>query len=134
MLRKPGKYTEEEFNEMKRHSAEGAKIVENILGGVEDDEFVQIAKNIAHYHHEKWNGRGYPEGLSKTDIPVEARIMALADVFDALVSKRCYKEAFSYDKAFAIIEESLGEHFDPELGRMFLDCREELTAMYDSFN
>lgn len=134
VLRKPGKYTEEEFNEMKLHSAEGAKIVENILGGVEDDEFVQIAKNIAHYHHEKWNGRGYPEGLSKTDIPVEARIMALADVFDALVSKRCYKEAFSYDKAFAIIEESLGEHFDPELGRVFLDCREELTAMYDSFN
>lgn len=134
VLRKPGKYTEEEFNEKKLHSAEGAKIVENILGGVEDDEFVQIAKNIAHYHHEKWNGRGYSEGLSKTDIPVEARIMALADVFDALVSKRCYKEAFSYDKAFAIIEESLGEHFDPELGRMFLDCREELTAMYDSFN
>lgn len=100
VLRKPGKYTEEEFDEMKRHSAEGAKIVESILRGVEDDEFVEIAKNVAHYHHEKWNGKGYPEGLSKTDIPVEARIMALADVFDALVSKRCYKEAFTYDKAF----------------------------------
>ena len=133
VLRKPGKYTEEEFNEMKRHSAEGAKIVENILRDVEDDEFVEVAKNVAHYHHEKWNGRGYPEGLSKTDIPVEARIMALADVFDALVSKRCYKEAFSYDKAFAIIEESLGEHFDPELGKVFLECREELEALYDSF-
>lgn len=133
VLRKPGKYTDEEFNEMKRHSAEGAKIVENILRGVEDDEFVEIAKNVAHYHHEKWNGRGYPEGLSKTDIPVEARIMALADVFDALVSKRCYKEAFSYDKAFSIIEDSLGEHFDPELGRVFLECRDELMTMYDSF-
>ena len=133
ILRKPGRYTEEEFNEMKRHSAEGAKIVENILRGVEDDEFVEIAKNIAHYHHEKWNGKGYPEGLSKTDIPVEARIMALADVFDALVSKRCYKDAYSYDKAFSIIEESLGEHFDPEIGRAFLDCKEELVALYDRY-
>lgn len=133
VLRKPGKYTEEEFNEMKRHSAEGAKIVESILRGVEDDEFVEIAKNVAHYHHEKWNGKGYPEGLSKTDIPVEARIMALADVFDALVSKRCYKEAFTYDKAFEIIEESLGEHFDPEIGKVFLECRDELKALYNSF-
>ena len=133
ILRKPGRYTEEEFNEMKRHSAEGAKIVENILRGVEDDEFVEIAKNIAHYHHEKWNGKGYPEGLSKTDIPVEARIMALADVFDALVSKRCYKDAYSYDKAFSIIEESLGEHFDPEIGRAFLNCKEELVALYDRY-
>lgn len=133
VLRKPGKFTDEEFNEMKRHSAEGAKIVESILRGVEDDEFVEIAKNIAHYHHEKWNGKGYPEGLSKTDIPVEARIMALADVFDALVSKRCYKDAFSYDKAFEIIEQSLGEHFDPELGRKFLECREQLEKLYDSF-
>ncbi len=133
VLRKPGKYTEEEFDEMKRHSAEGAKIVESILRGVEDDEFVEIAKNVAHYHHEKWNGKGYPEGLSKTDIPVEARIMALADVFDALVSKRCYKEAFTYDKAFEIIEESLGEHFDPEIGKVFLECRDELEALYNSF-
>lgn len=133
VLRKPEKYTEEEFNEMKRHSAEGAKIVENILRGVEDDEFVEIAKNIAHYHHEKWNGKGYPDGLSKTDIPVEARIMALADVFDALVSKRCYKEAFTYEKAFSIIEESLGEHFDPEIGLVFLDCKDELIALYNRY-
>lgn len=100
VLRKPGKYTEEEYTEMKRHTVEGARIVENILRGVEEDDFVQIAKNIAHFHHEKWNGQGYPLGLSKTEIPIEARIMALADVFDALVSKRCYKEAFSYDEAF----------------------------------
>lgn len=133
VLRKPGKYTDEEFNEMKRHSVEGAKIVENILSGVENDEFVRVAKNVAHYHHEKWNGRGYPEGLSGTDIPVEARIMALADVFDALVSKRCYKDAYSYEKAFSIIEESLGEHFDPELGRVFLECREELSDLYDRY-
>lgn len=133
ILRKPGKYTDEEFNEMKRHPAEGAKIVENILRGVEDDEFVEIARNIAHYHHEKWNGEGYPDGLSGTDIPVEARIMALADVFDALVSERCYKEAFTYDKAFSIIRESLGEHFDPDIGLAFLECKDELKELYEGF-
>lgn len=133
VLRKPGKYTEEEYAEMKRHTVEGAKIVENILQGVEEDDFVQLATNIAHYHHEKWNGQGYPCGLAKTDIPIEARIMALADVFDALVSKRCYKDAFSYDRAFSIIEESLGEHFDPELGKVFLECRKSLEDLYDGF-
>ena len=134
ILRKPGKYTEEEYVQMKKHPVEGARIVENILRGVEDDDFFEIARNIALYHHEKWNGKGYPAGLSKTDIPIEARIMALADVFDALVSKRCYKEAFSYDNAFAIIEESLGEHFDPELGKVFLECRDELERLYDREN
>lgn len=132
VLRKPGKYTKEEYTEMKRHTVEGARIVENILRGVEEDDFVEIAKNIAHFHHEKWNGQGYPLGLSKTDIPIEARIMALADVFDALVSKRCYKDAFSYDDAFSIIEESLGAHFDPELGRIFLECRTELETFYNN--
>jgi len=131
VLRKPGKYTDAEYAEMKRHSAEGARIVESILQGVEDDAFVEVAKNVAYYHHEKWNGFGYPTGKAGEDIPVEARIMALADVFDALVSKRCYKEAFSYDEAFRIIEESLGEHFDPELGRVFMECRSALEAFYN---
>ena len=130
ILRKPGKYTEEEYAHMKKHPLEGAKIVESILKDVEDDDFLQITKNIALYHHEKWNGQGYPFGLSETNIPLEARIMALADVFDALVSKRCYKEAFSYNKAFSIIEEDLGEHFDPELGKIFLECRRELEELY----
>lgn len=131
ILRKNGKFTDEEYDQMKRHSAEGAKIVRSILFGVEEPEFVDIAENIAHYHHEKWNGQGYPCGIEGTAIPVEARIMALADVFDALVSKRCYKEAFTYDKAFSIIEESLGSHFDPVLGRIFLDCRPALESLYD---
>ncbi|MDD5900243.1 MAG: HD domain-containing protein [Lachnospiraceae bacterium] len=131
VLRKPGKYTEEEYAEMKRHAAEGARIVESILQGVEDDEFVCVARNVACYHHEKWNGTGYPSGKGETDIPLESRIMALADVFDALVSRRCYKEAFSYDEAFSIIEESLGQHFDPELGRIFMECRPELEAFYE---
>lgn len=132
VLRKPGSFTPEEFEEMKKHSEKGAEIVTQILDGVNDEEFVAIARNITHYHHEKWNGQGYPEQLSGIDIPLEARIMALADVFDALVSKRCYKEKMDYDKAFEIIEESLGSHFDPELGKLFLKCRENLEAYYDS--
>ena len=134
VLRKPGKFTDEEFAKMKRHTTEGARIVESLLQGVEDDDFVQIAQNVAHYHHEKWNGKGYPRGISGKDIPIEARIMALADVFDALVSKRCYKEAFSYEKAYEIIEESLGTHFDPELGRIFLACKKELEQLYESMS
>lgn len=130
ILKKQGKYTEEEYSEMKKHAAEGGRIVDSILSGVEEEDFVEIAKNVAYYHHEKWDGKGYPNGLAGQEIPLEARIMALADVFDALVSKRCYKEAFSFEKAFSIIEESLGSHFDPELGRIFIECRPELEAMY----
>ncbi len=133
ILQKPGKFTDEEYEKMKTHSAEGARIVEDILSEVDDSEFKQIAINIAHYHHEKWNGTGYPDKLSGTQIPLEARIMALADVFDALVSKRCYKDSFSYDKAFEIIQESLGTHFDPELGILFIQCRAELEELYNSY-
>lgn len=132
VLRKQGRFTPEEYDEMKKHSAEGSRIVKQILEGVEEPKFVEIASNVAHYHHEKWDGSGYPDGLSGEEIPIEARIMALADVFDALVSKRFYKEAYSYDKAFEIIEDSIGTHFDPELGRIFLKCRPELEALYDS--
>lgn len=131
ILRKQGRFTPEEYAEMKKHSAEGKRIVKHILEGVEEADFVKIAENIAHYHHEKWDGSGYPDGLLGEDIPIEARIMALADVFDALVSKRCYKDAYSYDKAFSIIEESIGTHFDPKLGKIFLECRPELEALYN---
>ena len=134
ILNKPGKFTPEEFEEMKKHAEKGADIVGQILDGVEDEEFVRVAKNVAHYHHEKWNGQGYPEGKAGIDIPPEARIMALADVFDALVSKRCYKDKMDYDQAFGIIEESLGSHFDPELGKMFLKCRPQLEAFYDGID
>ena len=131
ILRKPGKFTDEEYAVMKTHSAKGAEIVAEVLSEVQDEEFKNIAINVAHYHHEKWDGKGYPEGLSGKDIPLEARIMALADVFDALVSKRCYKEAFDYDRAFNIIEESLGSHFDPELGQIFIECRPRLEVLYN---
>lgn len=130
ILRKPGKFTDEEYAVMKNHSKEGARIVDEILKDVDDIEFRQIAENVAHYHHEKWNGTGYPEHISGEDIPLEARIMALADVFDALVSKRCYKEAFDFDRAFGIIESDLGTHFDPKLGALFISARANFEAMY----
>lgn len=133
ILRKQGKYTPEEYAQMKLHSSAGAKIVDDILQGVEDDEFIVIARNVAHYHHERWDGQGYPTGLAGCAIPLEARIMALADVFDALVSRRCYKEAFTYDEAFSIIEESLGTQFDPELGKVFCECRDSLEELYDDW-
>ncbi len=134
VLRKQGKFTEAEYEKMKKHAEEGAKIVRQILEGVEEEKFIKITENIAHYHHEKWDGTGYPLGLSKEMIPVEARIMALADVFDALVSKRCYKEPYSYDKAFGIMEGSLGTHFDPRLGKIFILCRPELERFYNAMN
>lgn len=130
VLRKPGRFTDEEFEIMKKHAPEGARIVEEVLRESDDEEFKKIAINVAHYHHEKWNGSGYPTKIKGEEIPYEARIMALADVFDALVSKRCYKESMSYDQAFSIIEESLGQHFDPVLGRFFISCRKELEELY----
>ncbi|MCQ2417059.1 MAG: HD domain-containing protein [Oscillospiraceae bacterium] len=134
ILRKPGKFTEAEYAEMQKHAPEGARILKNVLNEVDNEEFVQIAVNIANFHHERWDGTGYPEHRKGEAIPPEARIMALADVFDALVSKRCYKEAYSYEHAFSIIKESLGTQFDPILGKVFLECRNELEAYYSSLS
>ena len=132
VLRKPGRFTDEEYEKMKKHSAEGARVLEKVLAEVDDEDFVRIAVNVAHYHHERYDGRGYPDGLNGEQIPAEARIMALADVFDALVSKRCYKDAMPYDKAFEIITEGLGTQFDPKLGKVFVECRSELESYYDN--
>lgn len=134
ILNKPGKFEPEEYEVMKMHSAKGAVIVNKILNNTDDEEFKKIAVNVAHFHHEKWNGQGYPDCINENEIPFEARIMALADVFDALVSKRVYKDSFDYDKAFNIIEESSGTHFDPELCKDFLECRKILEELYSSYN
>ena len=134
VLRKPGRFTEEEFAKMKAHAAEGAEMVGKVLQEIDDERFKEIAVNVAHYHHERWDGSSYPEGISGTKIPLEARNMALADVLDALVSKRVYKDAFSYNKAFSIIEEGLGTQFDPEIGRLFLACRPQFEKLYDRLN
>lgn len=132
ILKKPGRYTPEEYCVMQTHSAKGADIVGRILRREDDVEFYGIAVNVAHYHHEKYDGTGYPERLRGEEIPIEARIMALADVFDALVSKRCYKEKYSYEQAFGIIRDSLGGQFDPKLGTIFLSCADELVACYEA--
>ncbi|MGN0318207.1 MAG: HD-GYP domain-containing protein [Lachnospira sp.] len=126
ILMKPGKLTPEEFSIMKNHSKEGGNVIRAIFENLEDKEYVDMAVDIAQYHHEKWDGSGYMEGLRGTDIPLSARIMAIADVFDALISKRCYKEAFPIDEAFNIIKESAGTHFDPKLADVFLEIRGEI--------
>ena len=130
ILNKPGKLDDEEFAIMKTHTTEGMRIIDKAIERVRGGEYLKEARNMAAYHHERWDGKGYPEGLAGEVIPLSARVMAVADVFDALLSKRSYKEAYSYDKAFAIMEQSLGTLFDPVLGREFLCCREELAALY----
>jgi putative two-component system response regulator len=130
ILKKPGKFTDDEFEQMKTHSVKGAEIVERILKDIEDEELVNIAVNIARHHHEKWNGCGYPDKLVGDEIPFEARVMAVADVYDALVSDRCYKKKMSFEQADKIILESMGSHFDPSLEKYYLKVRDKLEVFY----
>ena len=130
ILRKPGRFTPGEFEVMKTHAAEGARIVHEILKDTDDDAFHILAENVAHYHHEHWDGSGYPDHLSGEEIPLEARIMAIADVYDALVSKRVYKEKMSFEKADAILREGMGSQFDPALAPVYLAARPKLEAYY----
>ncbi len=131
ILNKPGKLTDEEFEIMKTHTTAGAEVIEHAMRTVSGDDsgYLKEAQNLAHYHHEKWNGRGYPCGLSGEDIPLSARIMAVADVFDALVSKRSYKDGFPFEKAMAIIEEGSGSHFDPKVASAFLHASDEVRRV-----
>ena len=126
ILKKPGRLTLDEFLQIQRHTVEGARIVHEVLDDNSDQEYIKIAADIALCHHEKWNGSGYPQQLANFDIPVCARIMAIADVFDALVSVRCYKESLSCEEAFHIIEASSGTHFDPVLVKCFMDLRPQI--------
>ena len=130
ILRKPGRFTPEEFEKMKSHAAEGAKIVKEILKDSDDIEFETVAVNVAHYHHERWDGSGYPQGLKGEEIPIEARIMAIADVYDALVSKRVYKDEFSFDEANNIILNSMGTHFDKDLEKYYLLAKDKIENFY----
>ncbi len=124
ILLKPGKLTEDEFEEIKKHASLGGQVINEVLDGVIDKQYTQFGADIATYHHEKWDGSGYPEGLKGEEIPLSARIMALADVFDALVSKRCYKEPYSIEEAFDIIRKEEGSHFDPKLVSVFLSHKD----------
>ena len=130
ILRKPGKFTNEEFQIMKTHAEKGAAIVENLLKDIEEPSLVMIAKNVANYHHERYDGNGYPEHLSGDEIPLEARIMAIADVYDALVSERCYKEKMSMEDAYKLVLNGMGTQFDPKLKPYFVRSRAELEQYY----
>lgn len=129
VLNKPGRLDDNEFSMMKSHAAAGGKIIDRVEESVGDIEYLRIAKEMAEYHHERMDGKGYPHGISGDEIPLCARILAVADVFDALASKRCYKEPMPLDKAFAIIEEETGPHFDVDVAKAFLDSRDEIEQI-----
>lgn len=125
ILRKQGPLTPEEYNEMKLHTIKGWRIIQGLGLGA-------VAENIIHFHHEKWDGSGYPEGLRGERIPLEARILAIADVYDALRQKRIYKPGFSHEYAYELIVNGSGHHFDPRLVTLFRQHHESFRAIYDS--
>ena len=126
LLNKPGKLTDEEYLKMQEHAAAGGEIISHAIDLVTDTGYLEEAKNLATYHHERWDGKGYPTGLAGTDIPLGARVMAVADVFDALVSRRSYKKPFSFEQAVDIIRSESGTHFDPQVVKAFLDALPEV--------
>lgn len=119
LLLKPGKLTPEEFEIMKTHALIGSKTLEDVRTYYPQNEFIEIGIQMARWHHEKWDGSGYPDGLFQEDIPLSARIMALADVYDALKSERCYKKEFSHEKCCEIINAENSKLFDPEIIEVF---------------
>lgn len=125
ILNKPGKLTEEEFNIMKTHTVAGGELLAHAMEELGESSYLKIAHEMALYHHERWDGGGYPQNIRGEDIPLCARIMAVADVFDALTAKRCYKSAMPFEKAVGIIREESGTHFDPVVADAFLNVIEK---------
>ncbi|GAB3486677.1 HD domain-containing phosphohydrolase [Marinomonas epiphytica] len=126
ILLKPGRLNDEEWQVMRQHTTMGAEII-----GKHSSSLLKLARIIALTHHEKWDGSGYPEGLKGEEIPVEGRIIAIADVFDALTSERPYKKAWSVEDAVQLIRDEAGKHFDPELVKVFETCLEEILIIKD---
>ncbi len=133
ILKKPTKLTPIEYEVMKTHAELGMHIINNAISSYKENDFFIMARNIAHYHHEKWDGTGYPKGLKGTEIPLESRFMALADVYDALVSKRVYKESFSYEKTLQIIIDGRGKHFDPFLVDAFIEIEDQFREIAQTY-
>lgn len=129
VLNKPGKLTEEEFEIMKTHTTAGEELLIHAKEELGESGYLNTAVEMAAYHHEWWNGKGYPYGIGGEEIPLCARIMAVADVFDALTSKRCYKSAMPHEKAYAIIREESGTHFDPAVVTAFFAVTEDIEGM-----
>lgn len=134
ILKKPGKLTFIEMEVMKTHPDLGRHIINNAIKSYEENDFFDMARNIAYTHHEKWDGSGYPEGLKGDDIPLEGRFMAIADVYDALVSRRVYKEAFVYDDVYRIMKEGRGTHFDPILLDAFFEIKDVFRSISEEFS
>ena len=134
ILNKPGKLSEDEFETMKTHTTAGADMIRHALDMVSESDsgYLREAMNLANYHHEKWDGTGYPRGLKGEEIPLSARIMAVADVFDALVSRRSYKDPFPFEKAMQIIREESGTRFDPAVAGAFFRAGEEVRRIMNS--
>lgn len=131
ILQKPGRLTDEEYEIMKTHAEEGGRIIKETFGNLADTQYLEVAYQVAAFHHERWNGRGYPSGLKETEIPLCARIMAVADVFDAIAEKRCYREAMPMEQCFEIIRNGRGTDFEPLLVDVFLDIRKQVEAVHD---
>ncbi|MBQ7782523.1 MAG: HD domain-containing protein, partial [Oscillospiraceae bacterium] len=123
-----------EFAIMRSHAEKGGDIIRESFRNLGDEEYRRIAFEVARYHHEKWNGNGYPDKLKRKDIPLCARIMAVADVFDAVSEKRCYREAMPLDKCFEIIEQGSGQDFDPIIAEVFLSIRDKVEQVHHEFN
>lgn len=138
ILQKPGRLTKEEYEIMKTHAERGGKIIQETFAHM-GEEYENMAYEVATYHHEKWNGKGYPQGLSRKEIPLCARIMAVADVFDAISANRCYRAALPLEECFEIIKKGSGQDFDPIIVEVFLDmenrirevCKKENTCQTD---
>ncbi len=133
VLKKPGKLTFTEYEVMKTHPDLGRHIINNAMKSYEQNEFFTMAINIAYTHHEKWDGSGYPEGIEGEEIPIEGRFMAIADVYDALVNRRVYKEEFSYAKTYKIMKEGRGTHFDPLLLDAFFEIKEQFREIAERY-
>ena len=133
VLLKPGRLDDNEFAIMKSHTEVGYRTLKEAIRKDPRAEYLKVAAEIAHYHHEQYDGSGYPEGLKGENIPLTARIFAVADVYDALVSKRPYKEPFVHNRAMAIIKEGKGKHFDPIVVEAFVDCEQKIKDIQQRF-
>jgi len=133
ILNKPGKLTDEEFEIMKTHAVEGERAIDMIASRTYDVEFLKNARLFAGNHHEKWDGSGYPRGLKGTDIPLQGRLMAFADVYDALMSERPYKKPFTEEDTVRIIMEGSGKHFDPIVADVFSEVRDKFFAVHEEY-
>ena len=134
ILNKPDKLTNEEFDVIKKHPSAGEHIIDQMTLRTGDADFLQNAKLFTAYHHEKWDGSGYPYSLKETDIPLHGRIMAVIDVYDALVSDRPYKKAFTHEKAVSIIMEDAGKHFDPEIAKAFYKINQKIADVREKLS